>query len=256
MISEVVYDPNHLIFRATRHQETEKGIDVGTVVDRLTISSDIANGKSYITIYNSSASWKKGHKIQTFRIKGEPYIRIDNNKVGLDFLGDIPELQGYESEKTTEESKELPTQTEEPAPKPEEPAPKPEEPAPESPRGSLPKDTEVELPQELELLPEDESDPAPKPEDKSTPEQPTQLDDLKSQLVDLENSLTGIKLIAKVSKQKIKEPSSDPQPTQLGGLNSETNKPKDSAKENDSRRKRRQKPKTTKSKKKKKISRS
>ena len=90
LISEVNYDSKHLISVAIRHQDTDKGITKGTPVDRLTISSDIKNGLSYITIYSGKNSWKKGHPIHTFSIKGEPFLRIDGNKVELDSLGDLP----------------------------------------------------------------------------------------------------------------------------------------------------------------------
>ena len=62
-------------------------------VDRIKISSDIANGLSYITIYNRVLTWKKGNKINFFRIHGQPYIRIDENKVNQDYLGDILEIE-------------------------------------------------------------------------------------------------------------------------------------------------------------------
>ena len=97
LISEVSYDSEHLISVAIRHQDTEKGITEGKPVDRLTISSDIKNGLFYITIYSGKNSWKKGHKINTFSIGGNPYLRIDNNKVKLDYLGDLPETSLVES---------------------------------------------------------------------------------------------------------------------------------------------------------------
>ena len=53
LISEISYDPEHLILVATRHQDTDKGITVGKPIDRLTIASDIKNGISYITINSS-----------------------------------------------------------------------------------------------------------------------------------------------------------------------------------------------------------
>ncbi len=98
LISEVVYNPNHLIVKAKRYHDDGNGAWVETIVDRLTIASDIKKGKSYMTIYDATTSWRRGNKLQTFHLDGQPYIRIDKNKVGLDFLGDIPELQGYESE--------------------------------------------------------------------------------------------------------------------------------------------------------------
>ncbi len=93
LISEVSYDKNHLILQAKRHQENENGITKGDLVDRIKISSDISNGLSYITIYDRISTWKKGNKIRFFRIDGEPYIRIDKNKVNQDYLGDIQELK-------------------------------------------------------------------------------------------------------------------------------------------------------------------
>ena len=318
LISKVVYDPNHLMFRATRHEDTEEGISSGTIVDKLVISSDIASGKKYITAYKTNALWKKGHEIKTFRINGEPYIRIDNNKVELDFLGDITELQGYESklehmalelkDKTSKPEESIPkseqeqitkehmdediatapppehsTNTPPPEPNstnkqaPSEPPPStrgslpkdtgadlpqelellpPDTPPPEhstntpppepnstdkqapsepppSPRGSLPKDTGADLPQELELLPPDNPDP----EQDDDPEelepdakQLAELGDLKSQLAELEDSLTNIKSLAKMVFEKPKDtetpelgqpqpdnPNSDTEPGYISG---------------------------------------
>ena len=110
LISEVSYDSEHLISIAMRHQDTDNGITKGKSVDRLTIASDIKNGFTYITIYSGINSWKPGNKLRTFSIGGSPYLRIDENKAKLDFLGDLPEssfveiIQELESqpESTTE----------------------------------------------------------------------------------------------------------------------------------------------------------
>ena len=92
LISEVSYDPDQLISVAIRHQETDKGITRGIPVDRMTIASDIKSELSYITIYNGKNSWKKGNLIQTFLIEGNPYLRIDGNKVKSDYFGDLPKV--------------------------------------------------------------------------------------------------------------------------------------------------------------------
>ena len=106
LISQVTYDSNHLISRTKRHRDSTDGVDDGNIVDRLTIASDIKNGLDYITIYNRLSSWKRGHKIKTFRIDGEYYLRIDDNKVKLDYLGDLPEIPSQElpSEPVEEEA--------------------------------------------------------------------------------------------------------------------------------------------------------
>ena len=164
LISEVSYDSEHLISVALRHQETEQGITKGKPIDRLTIASDIKNGLIYITIYSGKNSWKKGHQIHTFSIEGIPYLRIDRNKVKLDFLGDIQEFPVLKSEST----KKLESHPE--------PITEPE--ILSSPRGSLPKDSAEDLPQELDLAPE------------PITEQLSQLNDIQQQTNKLENILS------------------------------------------------------------------
>ena len=176
LISEVSYDANHLISVAVRHQDTDKGITKGTSVDRLTISSDIKNGLSYITIYSGKNSWKKGHRIHTFSIGGNPFLRIDRNKVELDHLGDLPVV-------TSIDLNELDLA---PEPVTEEP-----EPTPPSPRGSLPKESTEELLQELDLSLEPViEEPLPEPEEEATSEQLEQLDELQKQIDELESKLS------------------------------------------------------------------
>ena len=155
LISEVSYDAKHLISIAIRHQDTPKGITTGVPVDRLTISSDIKNGISYITIYSGKNSWKKGHRIHTFSIGGDPFLRIDGNKVELDHLGDLPVVTSIDVDELDLA----------PEPVTEEP-----EPSPPSPRGSLPKESAEELPQELDLAPEPVTE-EPTPEHEPEPEE-------------------------------------------------------------------------------------
>ena len=170
LISEVSYDAKHLISVAIRHQDTDKGITKGTPVDRLTISSDIKNGFSYITIYSGKNSWKKGHRIRTFSIGGEPFLRIDGNKVELDSLGDLPVVTSIDLDELDL------------APEPATEEPKP---TPPSPRGSLPKESAEELPQELDLAPEPVTEEPE--EEEATPEQLARLEQLEKQIQELES---------------------------------------------------------------------
>ena len=223
LISEVNYDSDHLISSAKRHQDTEKGISLGDIIDRLTIASDIKNGLVYTTIYSAKDSWKKGNQIRVFSLKGNPYLRIDNNKVNLDFLGDLPEIsipsetlisEPVEEEPTAEQLakiKQLEKQIQELESVPEpEPTPEPEpveeeptaeqlakikqlekqiqelesvpEPTPSSPRGSLPKESAEELPQQLVPTPE------PEPvEEEPTAEQLAKIKQLEKQIQELES---------------------------------------------------------------------
>jgi len=167
LISEISYDSEHLISIATRHQDTDQGITKGQPVDRLTIASDIKNGKFYVTIYSGNNSWKKGHKIHTFFIDGSPYLRIDKNKATLDYFGDLPESSFVKSLQIQElESK-----------------PEPVIEPPSSPRDSLPKESAEELPQELDLAPEPVIEPE---EEEATPEQFSKVKELEKEIEKLE----------------------------------------------------------------------
>ena len=211
LISKVRYDSENLISIAMRHQDTDLGITYGEPVDRLTIASDIKNGLSYITIYNGKNSWKKGHKIQTFSIGGAPYLRIDGNKVKLDYLGDLPELLFIKSNSVLKSTPEISLQSdlEVSTSKQLEKIESLQKQIQElentqqskllsTSRGSLPKESVEELPQELDLVPEPES-PIP-----FISIQLTQLDDLQIQIDKLQNILSNpISFEFKSAEEKI-----------------------------------------------------
>ena len=163
-ISKVAYDLNNLISVATVHQDTVQGITKGNTADRSKIISDIKNGLSYITIYNGKNSWRKGYEIKVFSIDGNSYLRIDKNKVKLDHLGDLPEplleklkfVTKFEPESARPSSVRgsLPKESAEELPQELDLVPEPESARPSSVRGLLPKESAEELPQELDLVPE------------------------------------------------------------------------------------------------------
>ena len=192
LISKVRYDSKNLISTVTRHQDTDLGITPGEYVDRLTIVSDIKNGLSYMTIYNGKNSWKKGHKIQTFSIRGITYLRIDGNKVKLDYLGDLPELLLVKSNSVLKSTSGSITQTE-------------IKPLSTS-KGSLPKESADELPQELELVPEIETE-------EDTSEQLERIDYLQKQIQRLE-TIQQIKPLS-TSKGSLPKESADELPQEL-----------------------------------------
>jgi len=249
LISEVNYDSEHLISVAIRHQDTDKGITVGIPVDRLTISSDIKNGLLYSTIYHGINTWKKGKNIQTFFIDGTPYLRIDGNKVSLDYLGDLPnssivieeptpELLPEPAVETAPSSKgPLPKESAEELPQELELLPEPAVETAPSSKGSLPKESAEELPQELELLPEPAVETAPSSkgslpkesaeelpqelellpepavetqEEEVTPEQLSQVNNLEHQIDELEDML---------SAQALPESDDEVTPEQLSQVN-------------------------------------
>ncbi|MFB5603663.1 MAG: hypothetical protein ACE5RK_04560, partial [Candidatus Nitrosomaritimum aestuariumsis] len=191
LISKVSYDKNHLILQAKRHHESKNGIGEGELVDRIKISSDIINGLSYITIYDHISTWKKGNKIKFFRIGGEPYLRIDKNKVNQDYFGDIPVLESQPAPEPEETTPEQIARLEQLEKQIAELESQPTEEFPKSSRGSLPKENAEELPQELDLAPKpvSESQPAPEPEE-ATPEQIARLEQLEKQIAELESQPT------------------------------------------------------------------
>ena len=131
LISAVSYDSEHKVTLARQHKDTGEQIDPkGTIVDRGTIAHNLKNGITYATIYSTLNTWKLGEKIRTFRVDNEYCIRTDNNKVGRDNLGSLPEIKISDDGSVIEEISEA-KPTPPPAPKPEAkptppPAPKPE----------------------------------------------------------------------------------------------------------------------------------
>lgn len=89
LISAVSYE-NRLIHAAVRHADTGTGITDGEAVDRMTISSDIKKGLEYCTMYSGKDTWRRGSKIRSFSVGGQPYLRVDSNRVKMDNLGDLP----------------------------------------------------------------------------------------------------------------------------------------------------------------------
>ena len=225
LISKVRYDSENLISIAIRHQDTDLGITSGEPIDRLTIASDIKNGLSYITIYTGKNSWKKGHKIQTFSFAGTPYLRIDKNKVELDYLGDLPELLFVKSDPILEPEPEndqaapeqieklnqLQKQIEELETIPE-PEPENDQATPEQIEKLNQLQKQIE---ELETIPEPEPEPEPE-NDQATPEQIEKLNQLQKQIEELET---------------IPEPEPEPEPESESHSSSRGLLPKESAEE-------------------------
>ena len=166
LISEVAYDLNNLISVAKVHQDTDQGISKGELEDRSKIISNIKNGLSYITIYSGKNSWIKGREIHIFSIDGNSYLRIDKNKAKLDHLGDLSEPLFEKLQSVTKSEPEpaqpsgargsLPKESAEDLPQELDLAPEPEPAQPSGARGSLPKESAEDLPQELDLAPEPE----------------------------------------------------------------------------------------------------
>ena len=92
LISEVSYGENNLITKIMQHQDNGKTISQGEIIDRDTLTNNLGHGAKYMTVYSASSRFKVGKNVKYFRAFDGHYIRIDNNKVNHDNLGDLPEL--------------------------------------------------------------------------------------------------------------------------------------------------------------------
>jgi hypothetical protein len=86
LISEVRYGKNHLIDEVKIHTDDE-AIGDSITMPRSDITHNIKNGKTYKTIFHSLKGWKLGEDVRLFRVNGEYFLRVDQNKVNQDNLG-------------------------------------------------------------------------------------------------------------------------------------------------------------------------
>ena len=92
LISQVSYDQNHLITKVKQHRDNGNMISEGEVVDRNIIANNLGHGTSYMTVYSDLGKIRIGKNVRYFRAYEHHYIRVDNNKVSLDNLEDLPQL--------------------------------------------------------------------------------------------------------------------------------------------------------------------
>ncbi len=154
LVAAASYDSNREIVEAEVHEDLDGKMGPAEIVDKLTISHNMQKGKTYMTIFKTLNSWRRGERVHMFSVGGSPYLRIDKNKVSLDNLGDVPEID-YSKKKDPPLTYTAPTGDRPDPPKPAEkpkpeararPEPEPAEEIPASPRGSLPAAGEVGVP--------------------------------------------------------------------------------------------------------------
>ena len=102
LISQVVYDQDHIITKVKQHRDIGNKISGGEVVDRDVIANNLGHGAKYMTIYGDLDKIRIGKNIRYFRAYESHYIRIDDNKVMSDNLGQIPHLDGTKQEEKPE----------------------------------------------------------------------------------------------------------------------------------------------------------
>ena len=75
------------------HKDYGNSLSPPEIVDKMVIAHNIKKGKKYITVFKiSNTNWKPGDYVRAFVKDGEAFIRSDDNKVGLDNLGTLPDI--------------------------------------------------------------------------------------------------------------------------------------------------------------------
>ena len=92
LISAVSYDPNREITEVQAHEYRDGVMGQPEWLDKITVSHNIRKGKTFVTIFRMLNSWKIGKMIRMYSVNGNPYLRIDENRVRMDYLGDIPNI--------------------------------------------------------------------------------------------------------------------------------------------------------------------
>ena len=98
LISQVSYDSNHRITKVKQHKDNGNKISEGEVVDRNTVTSNLGHGAKYMTMFGDLGKIRIGKNVRYFRAYEDHYIRIDNNKVTSDNLGELPQLDESQQE--------------------------------------------------------------------------------------------------------------------------------------------------------------
>ncbi len=93
LVSAVSYGSDHKINLLRQHEDTGGAIEKGELVERAKVASNIKKGMIYRIIRRSSKSWIVGQRITAKKTKSDYCIRIDDNRVAYDNLGDIAELE-------------------------------------------------------------------------------------------------------------------------------------------------------------------
>jgi len=92
LISQVLYDQNHIITKVKQHRDIGNKISGGEIVDRDAIANNLGHGVKYMTVYGDLGKIRMGKNVRYFRAYEDHYIRIDDNKVMTDNLGELPSL--------------------------------------------------------------------------------------------------------------------------------------------------------------------
>ena len=98
LISQVSYDQDHIITKVMQHRDIGNKISGGEIVDRNVIATNLGHGAKYMTVFGDLGKIRVGKNVRYYRAYEDHYIRIDDNKVTSDNLGQIPQIDGTDQE--------------------------------------------------------------------------------------------------------------------------------------------------------------
>ena len=98
LISQVSYDQDHIITKVMQHRDIGNKISNGEIVDRNVIATNLGHGAKYMTVFGDLGKIRVGKNVRYYRAYEDHYIRIDDNKVTSDNLGQIPQIDGTDQE--------------------------------------------------------------------------------------------------------------------------------------------------------------
>ena len=98
LISQVSYDQDHFITKVMQHRDIGNKISGGEIVDRNVIATNLGHGAIYMTVFGDLGKIRVGKNVRYYRAYEDHYIRIDDNKVTSDNLGQIPQIDGTDQE--------------------------------------------------------------------------------------------------------------------------------------------------------------
>ena len=102
LISQVSYDQDHIITKVMQHRDIGNKISGGEIVDRNVIATNLGHGAKYMTVFGDLGKIRMGKNVRYYRAYDSHYIRIDDNEVMSDNLGQIPQLDGTDHEEKPE----------------------------------------------------------------------------------------------------------------------------------------------------------
>ena len=76
LISQVLYDQNHIITKVKQHRDNGNKITGGEIVDRYALANNLGHGVKYMTVYGDLGKIRMGKNVRYFRAYEDHYIRI------------------------------------------------------------------------------------------------------------------------------------------------------------------------------------